>query len=97
MGVTYNSILLSIDLSVDENDQQMYAQMILPYLETNRYRPRVHAIKKADIPLRGPLVGLALQTESVGNDSNLRWMFLSGNPDVVVRSNQDSEKADATR
>jgi hypothetical protein len=55
-----------------------------PYLETNRYRPRVHAFKKADISLR-----LALQAESVRNKSNLLRMFLSGNPDVVLQSNAD--------
>jgi hypothetical protein len=79
-----NTVLHTIKLSQDGSDEEIYTQMILPYLETNRYRTRAHAIKKADIPLRRPLLGLALQTESVRNDSNLRWMFLSGNPDVVI-------------
>jgi hypothetical protein len=85
-NTSLHTIILS-ELCQDARDEEIYAQMILPCLETNRYRPRVHAIKKADISLRRPLLGRALQTESVRNDSNLRWMFLSGNADVVVRPN----------
>jgi hypothetical protein len=87
-----NAILHTIALPEDERDEQIYTESILPYLETNRYRPRVLAIKKADFALRRPLLGRALQTEPVRNDSNLRWMFLSGNPDVVVQANEDSEQ-----
>jgi hypothetical protein len=42
------------------------------------------------------LLGRALQTESVRNDSNLLWIFLSGNPDVVVQSCGDGEQAVVT-
>jgi hypothetical protein len=70
----------------------MYADMILPCLETNRYRPRVLAITQADIRLRRPLLGRALQTESVRNKPNLLWMFLSDNPDIVVLSNEDDDE-----
>jgi hypothetical protein len=65
--------------------------LILPYLETNRYRPRVLAIKKADIQIRRPLLGRALQTKSVRNDFNIMWMFLSGNADVVLQSNNEGD------
>jgi hypothetical protein len=85
--VQHNTVLHTIKLSQHARDEEIYAQMILPCLETNRYRPRVHAIKKADLSLRRPLLGRALQTESVRKDSNLRWMFLSGNADVLVRPN----------
>jgi hypothetical protein len=85
--VQHNTFMLTIGLSAHERDAQIYTDEILPCLETNRYRSWVHAIRKADIPIRRPLLGLALQTESVQNDSSLRWMFLSGNPDVVVRPN----------
>jgi hypothetical protein len=81
-----NTILLAIFLMRHERDAQIYEEMILPYLETNLYRPRVLRIKKADIALRKALLGRALQTESVRNKSNLLWMLLSGNQDVVVRS-----------
>jgi hypothetical protein len=42
------------------------------------------------------LLGLALQGERVRNDSNLLWMFLSGDQDVVIRSNEDDEQAEVT-
>jgi hypothetical protein len=81
-----NRVLLTIDLEPYKRDAQIYEESILPYLETNLYRPRVLGIKKADIALRRPLLGRALQTESVRNKSNLLWMLLSGNQDVVVQS-----------
>jgi hypothetical protein len=90
--VQLNTVLHTIQLSEGQYDQQFYDEMMHPYLETNRYRPRVHAITKADISLRRPLLGLALLTESVRNTSNLLWMFLSGNPDVVLQSNADGEQ-----
>jgi hypothetical protein len=86
--VQRNTSLHTIKLSTDERDQQIYAARVQPYLETNQYRPRVLAITKAAIPLRRPLLGLALQTKTFRNNSNIKsnllWMFLSTNPDVVV-------------
>jgi hypothetical protein len=88
-----NTVLHTITQDdANERDQQIYDETVQPYLETNRYRPRVHAIKKADISLRRPLFGLALQTRSVRNSSNLLWMFLSGNADVVLQSNEEGEQ-----
>jgi hypothetical protein len=87
--VQRNTSLHAIELSTRHYNHQMYTKMIHPYLKTNQYRPRVLAITKAAIPLRRPLLGRALQTESMRNNSNLRWMFLSGNPDVVL-SNEDA-------
>jgi hypothetical protein len=57
-NTSLHTIILS-ELCQDTRDEEIYAQMILPHLETNRYRPRVDAIKKADIPLRRPLLGWA--------------------------------------
>jgi hypothetical protein len=84
--VQENQVLVTIDLKRHEKDHEIYGELILPHLESNLYRPRVQGIKKADIALRRALLGRALQTESVRNKSNLLWMFLSGNSDVVVRS-----------
>jgi hypothetical protein len=89
--VKENRVLLTIDLEGYEKDAQIYAE-ILPYLETNLYRPRVLNIKKADIALRRALLGWALQTKSVRNKSNLLWMFLSGNQDVVLQSDQEDSE-----
>jgi hypothetical protein len=91
-----NTILHTINLFPYERDCQIYAESILPRLETNLYRPRVLGIKRADNALRRPLLGLALQTKSVRNKSNLLWMFLSENQDVVLaQSNEeDSEQVE---
>jgi hypothetical protein len=88
--VEENRVLHTIGLNRGVRDEQIYVESILPHLETNLYRPRVLGIKKADIALRRPLLGLALQTESVRNKSNLIWMFLSGNQDVVLQSDEES-------
>jgi hypothetical protein len=89
-----NISLHTIALSADERDQQIYIEMIHPFLETNRYRPRVRELKKVDISLRRPLLGLVLQTESVRYKSDLLWMFLSENADIVVLSNEDGEQVE---
>jgi hypothetical protein len=88
--VEENRVLHTIHLYEDERDEHIYVGSILPILETNLYRPRVLGIKKVDIALRRPLLGLALQTESVRNKPNLIWMFLSGNQDVVLQSDEES-------
>jgi hypothetical protein len=44
--VQANTIMLTIELARYERDDHIYTDEILPYLETNRYRPRVLAIKK---------------------------------------------------
>jgi hypothetical protein len=79
-----NTILHTLQLSEEEHDRRIYLEVIQPHLETNLYRPRVLAVKRADISLRRTLLGLALQTESVRNTSNLLWMFLSENVDVAL-------------
>jgi hypothetical protein len=88
----HNTVLRTIPVSDGYFNQQIFAEMILPFLETNRYRPRVLAITQADIQLRRPFLGRALQTDSIRNKSNLLWMFLSENPDVVVLSNDDDDE-----
>jgi hypothetical protein len=61
-------------------------RMANPRLEANRYRPRVVAVKRADNRFRRALLGRALQSQLVRNKSNLIWMFLSENADIVVQS-----------
>jgi hypothetical protein len=90
--VKRNTLLHTIELRAHGRDQKIYTQEVLPHLQINLYRPRVLAIKKADISLRRPLLGLALQTESVRKKSNLLWMFLSGNADAVLQSDADGEQ-----
>jgi hypothetical protein len=85
-----NQVLRTIRLGRDYRDEQIYAESILPHLEMNLYRPRVLGIKRVDIAFRRAVLGLALQTESVRSKSNLLWMFLSGNQDVVLQSDEET-------
>jgi hypothetical protein len=82
--VRQNTALHTIELAARQYNQQIYMEHILLYLEANRYRPRVLGIKKAHLLIRRNLLGLALQTESVRNKSNLIWMFLLGSQDIAV-------------
>jgi hypothetical protein len=93
MVVQENRVLHTIHLEQYERDENIYAESILPHLKTNLYRARVLSIKKADIQIRRHLLGLALQTKSVRNTkSNLLWMFLSGNQDIVLQSDEESSE-----
>jgi hypothetical protein len=87
-----NTVLHTIELSDVERDEKIYTQEVLPHLQINLYRTRVLAISKADISLRRPLLGRALQNKFVRNDSNRLWMFLSGNADAVLQSDEDSDQ-----
>jgi hypothetical protein len=80
-----NTVLHTIALSASERDEQIYTEEIRPYLVTNLYRPRVHAIKKTkDRPFREKILGRAVY--SVRRNNNLVWMLLSKNVDAFVRS-----------
>jgi hypothetical protein len=86
--VQHNTVLLTIDLSEVGRDEQIYTAEIIPYLETNRYRPRVVAVKKTIArPFREKVLGRALYC--VKSNPNLVWMFLSENVDAFVRSEEE--------
>jgi hypothetical protein len=64
---------------------ELFPGAIIPYLETNRLRPRVHAIQKTrPIAYRAKILGRALLV--VRTDANSLWMLLSGNPEVAFSS-----------
>jgi hypothetical protein len=85
-----NTILLTILLSDNEHDDQIYTEEISPYLETNLYRPRVLAVKKTHVrEFREKVLGRAL--DCVKSNPNLVWMFLSQNVDAFVRSEEEEE------
>jgi hypothetical protein len=88
----HNTVLQTITtLSEDERDKQIYTEEIRPNLETNLYRPRVHAIKKTlDRPFREKVLGRAVY--SVRSNPNLVWMLLSENVDAFVRSEEEEEE-----
>jgi hypothetical protein len=85
-----NTVLHTITLWEGERDEKIYMEEISPYLETNRYRPRVVAVKKTTERLfREKVLGRAL--DCVKSNPNLVWMFLSENVDAFVRSEEEEE------
>jgi hypothetical protein len=64
---------------------ELYRESVVPYLETNRFRPRVLAIQKTrPITYRAKVLGRALV--AVRTDPNRFWMLLSGNTEVAFPS-----------
>jgi hypothetical protein len=81
----------TIKLSEDERDDEIYTEDILPYLETNLYRPRVVVVKKTIArPFPEKVLGRALHC--VKSNPNLVWMFLSENVDVFVCSKEEDTR-----
>jgi hypothetical protein len=92
--VQWSTALYTVELSESHYNQQIYTEEIHPYLETNQYRPRVHAIKKTlDRPFREKVLGRALY--SVRSNPNLVWMLLSENVDAFVRSGEEEEESNS--
>jgi hypothetical protein len=66
-------------------EHAMYRWSVIPYLVTNRFRPRVLAIQKArPIVNRAKVLGRALL--ATRTNANKFWMLLSGNPEVAFMS-----------
>jgi hypothetical protein len=87
-----NMSIHTIHLYNSYRQHELFRESVIPYLETNRFRPRVRAIQKArPIPYRAKVLGRALQ--SARTDPNSFWMLLSGNPEVAFPS---STTANAT-
>jgi hypothetical protein len=73
-------------LNLHYSQHELFRTSVDPYLDTNRFRPRVRAIQKSrPTAYRAKMLGLALL--SARNDSNSFWMLLSGNADVAFPSN----------
>jgi hypothetical protein len=67
------------------SEHELFRGSVIPYLETNRHRPRVRAIQKArPIAFQAKVLGRALL--AVSTDANRFWMLLSGNPEVAFPS-----------
>jgi hypothetical protein len=66
-------------------EHELFRGSVIPFLETNRFRPRVHAIQKTrPIAYRAKILGRALL--AARTDANSVWMLLSGNPEIVFLS-----------
>jgi hypothetical protein len=66
-------------------DHALFRRSVLPYLATNRLRPRVRAIQRTlPIPYRAKVLGRALL--AARSDANSFWMLLSENTEVAFLS-----------
>jgi hypothetical protein len=77
-----NMSIHTIHLSDRYCEHELYRRSVIPYLQTNRLRPRLLAIQKTrPIPYRAKVPGRALL--AVRTDPNSFWMLLSGNAEVA--------------
>jgi hypothetical protein len=73
---------IDVDCCYRNNEDQLFEESVIPYLETNRFRPRVRAIQiTRAIVYRAKVLGQALL--AARTDANSFWMLLSGNPEVA--------------
>jgi hypothetical protein len=80
-----NTTIHTIHVDSCFSKQEIYQVSVIPYLETNRLRPRVRAIQKTRlIPYRAKVLGRALL--ATRTDANSFWMLLSGNGEVAFPS-----------
>jgi hypothetical protein len=77
-----NMTIDTIHLDAQYSQHELYRGSVIPYLETNRFRPRLLAIQRTrPITYRAKVLGRALL--SVRTDPNRFWMLLSGNAEVA--------------
>jgi hypothetical protein len=80
-----NTSIHTIGLHYRYSQHELFRGSVIPYLETNRSRPRVRAIQQTrPILYRAKVLGRALL--SARTDANRFWMFLSGNAEIAFPS-----------
>jgi hypothetical protein len=80
-----NMSIHTIRLNDYLSHHELYRESVIPYLETNRFRPRLLAIQQTrPIMYRAKVLGRALL--SARTDTNNFWMLLSGNAEVAFPS-----------
>jgi hypothetical protein len=80
-----NMSIHSIPLANHYREHELFRDSVIPYLETNRLRPRLLAIQKTrPIAYRAKVLGRALL--AARTNPNSLWMLLSGNPEVAFPS-----------
>jgi hypothetical protein len=80
-----NMSIHTMRLAARVSDHKLYRGSVIPYLKTNRLRPRVRAIQKTSpIAYRAKVLGRALVSERT--NANSFWMLLSGNSEVAFAS-----------
>jgi hypothetical protein len=77
-----NTSIHRIHLRHRYSHHEIFRESVIPYLVTNRLRPRVRAIQKSrPIAYRAKVLGRALL--AVRTDPNRFWMLLSGNAEIA--------------
>jgi hypothetical protein len=80
-----NTSIHTMDVDYHYSEHEMYRESVTPYLETNRFRPRLLAIQKTrPIAYRAKVLGRSLL--ATRTDANSFWMLLSGNAEVAFPS-----------
>jgi hypothetical protein len=80
-----NMSIRTIHLCDRYNQDELFRGTIIPYLVTNRLRPRLLEIQKTrPIPYRVKVLGRALL--AARTDANTFWMLLAGNAEVAFPS-----------
>jgi hypothetical protein len=80
-----NTSLHTIHWNSHDIQHKLFRESVIPYLETNRLRPRVLAIQKTrPIAYRTKVLGRALL--AARTDPNRFWMLLSGNAEIAFSS-----------
>jgi hypothetical protein len=83
--VKINLSIHTIRLKDHYSRQELFQGWVIPYLETNRLRPRLLAIQKTrPIAYRAKVLGRALL--AAHTNANSLWMLLSGNAEVAFPS-----------
>jgi hypothetical protein len=80
-----NTSIHTIRVYPQYSQYELFQGSVIPYLETNRFRPRLLAIQQTrPISYRGKVLGRALL--SARTDANSFWMLLLGNAEVAFPS-----------
>jgi hypothetical protein len=80
--INVNISIHTLHLDPRYSQHVLFREPVIPYLETNRLRPRLLAIQRTrPITYRAKVLGRALL--STRTDANSFWMLLSGNPEVA--------------
>jgi hypothetical protein len=83
--IKVNMSIHTIHLDRRYSQHVLFREPVIPFLKTNRFRPRLIAIQKTrPIVYRAKVLGRALL--SARTDANSFWMLLSGNPEVALPS-----------
>jgi hypothetical protein len=80
-----NMSIHTINLNDFYSEHWLFQRSVIPYVKTNRFRPRLLAIQRTrSIPYRAKVLGRALL--ATRTDANRFWVLLSGNAEVAFPS-----------